>query len=44
MSILRQKYAMYATTNGIINDTIDIAVNVNSLDELLVSVNELCKS
>ena len=26
---------MYATTNGIINDTIDIAVNVNSLDELL---------
>ena len=43
-SILYQKYAMYATTKGMMSDTMDMAVRVNSLDELLLKVRELDKS
>lgn len=31
---------MYATTNGIINDTIAIVLSVNSLEQLFAKVND----
>ena len=40
LSILRQKYTIYANTNGMISETTAIVLNVNSLDELLVNVKD----
>ena len=34
---------MYAITNGIINDTIAMVLNVNSLEQLLESVSDDCR-
>ena len=44
LSICRQKYAIYPTTNGIINETTAIVLSVNSLEQLLAKVNDDCKS
>ena len=39
----RHAIIIYPNTTGISNDTMDIAFNVNSLDEEFTIVRELCK-